>query len=395
MKTPLPRTVRPLAAAAIAAAAVLTGCSSSNATSAAPACESGHALVLVISVHQGGSAPSVPSAAACYLDTALRSREPISIVTAEGSPRLLMKSASWTLNEGQPESANPQAYGDDLGAARSAVLSAVRNAAAASDHDDLAAALSMAADQAHQTAATAARILVIDNGLSDTGAINLALPGMTAANPDEVAAFVKTHGGCPASLAGVTVTMYGAGYGVDPQPKLSTAQITRVGQIWQKTIETCGGHLDLVPTPRTDAGPATVHTVTPVPPIPDAVMPTHPVGSSLRFGDDGALRFNPDSADLTDPAAASTALAPVVKYLTEQASHSITISGTTSNGPTAWASYRTLADARAHNVQNMLTDAGASASQITCVGMGYTANPPVTDPATAALNRATRIHIDS
>jgi outer membrane protein OmpA-like peptidoglycan-associated protein len=124
-------------------------------------------------------------------------------------------------------------------------------------------------------------------------------------------------------------------------------------------------------------------------------MPTHPVGSSLRFGDDGALRFNPDSADLTDPAAASTALAPVVKYLTEQASHSITISGTTSNGPTAWASYRTLADARAHNVQNMLTDAGASASQITCVGMGYTANPPVTDPATAALNRATRIHIDS
>ncbi|WP_431235960.1 OmpA family protein (plasmid) [Mycolicibacterium psychrotolerans] len=349
----------------------------------------------MISVHQGGSAPSIPAAAACYLDTALRTGEPVSIVTAEGAPRVIMKSATWTLNDGQPESANPQAYGDDLATARSAVLTAIHNASAASDHDDLLAALAMAADQAHQDdPAASVRILVIDDGLSDTGVINLAQPGMTAAEPDEVADFVRTHGGCPTSLTGVSVTMYGAGYGVDPQPALSTAQITRVGQIWQKTIEACGGHLDLVPSPRTDPGPATTHTVTPVPALPAAAMPLQPTGPDVVLNDDSALRFNPDSADLTDPAAAQALLTPIAKYLAEDAHHAVTVSGTTSNGPTAWPSYKTLSEARAHTVANILTSAGAPAAQITCRGDGYTANPPVTDPATAALNRTTRIHID-
>lgn len=352
--------------------------------------------MLVMSVHQGASAPSVPSAAGCYVESALKSSLPISIVTAEGTPRLVMKSATWTLNDGKPEAVNPQAYSDDLGAARSAVLGAVKNAAAASDHNDLTAALSMAADQGHQTAPSRVRILVIDNGLSDTGAVNMAEPGMTAADPAEVAAFVQAHGECPTNLAGTAMTMYGAGYGVDPQPKLSTQQITRVGQIWQRVIETCGGHLDLVPTPRTDPGPHTTFTVTPVPATPDPVMPATPVGANITFSDDGGVRFAPDSAELADPGATATALKPVANYLTSDPRHSISIFGTTSNGPTSWPSYTALAQARAQAVQKLLTTSfGVAPAQITCLGLGYTANPPVSDAATAALNRTTRIHVDA
>lgn len=378
------------------AAGLLAGCSTTEATPSAPICDTGKALVLVVSVHQGSSAPAIPSAAACMVETALRSAVPISIVTAEGTPRLLMKSATWTLNDGQSESSNPQAYGDDLGAARAAVLGAVQAAKATSDHNDLAAALATAADQGHQTSATGVRILVVDNGHSDTGAVNMAQPGMTAANPDEVAQFVRSHGGCPSDLSGTTMTMYGAGYGVDPHPRLSNQQLTAVGQIWQKVIEACGGHLELVPTPRTDAGPDTTFTVTPVPVIPDAVVPARPAGASVTFGDDGPLHFKPDSAELTDPTAAQQALKPVADYLNQDPDHTITIFGTTSNGPTAWDSYSALALARAVAVQQMLTTAlGARVDQIHCVGMGYTADPPVLDPATAALNRRTRIQFDA
>lgn len=374
--------------------AVLSGCS--NPTAAPPPgpdCNTGQTLVLVVSVHQGASAPSVPAAAGCFIDSALKKAVPISIVSAEGRPRLLLKSATWTLNDGQPESSNPQAYGDDLAAARSAVLGAVTTATAASDHNDLTAAVSMAADQGHQESSSGLQILVIDNGLTDAGAVNLARPGMTAANPDEVAAFVQGHGGCPANLAGTTMTMYGAGYGVDPQPKLSSQQITAIGQIWQKTIAACGGRLELVPTPRTDPGPDTHYTVAPVPANPDAVMPPAP-GDVLTFGDGGALRFRPDSAELIDPGAATAALKPFANYLSADPGRAITIAGTTSNGPTSWASYTQLAQARAEAVAGILMSTlSVPTRQIHCVGMGYIGDPPVVDPATAALNRRTRIQI--
>jgi outer membrane protein OmpA-like peptidoglycan-associated protein len=295
----------------------------------------------------------------------------------------------------QPEASNPQAYGDDLAAARSIVLGAVSTAQAATDHNDLLAAVSMAADQAHQTAPTGTQILIVDNGLSDTGAMNLARPGMTAADPSEVGAFVQGNGGCPANLAGTTMTMYGAGYGVDPQPLLSQQQITAVGRIWQDTIKACGGQLILAPTPRTEPGPDTPFTVTPVPPSPDAVMPAAS-GSVLTFGDGGALRFKPDSADLVDPTAAASALQPVADHLRTDPAHAVTIAGTTSNGPTAWSSYTELARARAQTVAAILITAfSIQPRQIHCVGMGYISDPPVVDPATAALNRTTRISIDT
>lgn len=381
---------------ATAAASVLAGCSATHAAEPAAQCDAPRSLVIVLSVHQGASAPSLPAAAACDLEAALRTRAPISIVSAEGHPRLLMKSATWTLNDGQPESSNPQAFSDDLNAARAAVLGTIRSARADSDHNNLLAALAMAADQSHQSGATGVRILVVDNGLSDTGAVIMAQPGMTAANPEEVAQFVRSHSGCPSDLSGTTMTMYGAGYGVDPQPRLSNQQVTAVGAIWQKVIETCGGHLDLVPTPRTDPGPATRFTVTPVPVVADAVIPARPTGTTVTFGDDSALHFNPDSDQLTDPAAAQIGLQAVATYLAQDPGHAITIYGTTSNGPTAWPSYTALATARSLTVKNVLTATlGARSDQIHCVGLGYTADPPATDPATAALNRRSRIQFDS
>lgn len=305
----------------------------------------------------------------------------------------MLRSATWSLNDGQPESANPQAYQDDLTVAHSTVLTAVQTAEASSEHHDLLAALTMAADQGRQTGSTT-RVLIVDNGLSDSGAVDMTRPGMTAADPGEVADFLAAHGGCPASLAGTSMTMYGAGYGVEPQQKLSLRQVDQVGKIWQAVIAACGGRLDLVPTPRTEPGPETRHTVNPVTPEPDAVMA--PVGKTLRFIGNSELRFGLDTDELADPAAAADALRPVADYLNGDGTRSVTVSGTTSNGPTGWLDHVALATARARRVERLLVDTlGVDPAQVRCEGLGYTANPPVVDPATAALNRTTRIRIDS
>ncbi len=230
-------------ALAVYAIASLTACSPPTELGpAGPPCSppAASALVLVVAVHQGASSPSVPVAAACEVESAIRSTTPISVVTAEGRPRLVLRSATWSLNDGQPESANPQAYQDDLTVAHSTVLTAVQTAEASSEHHDLLAALTMAADQGRQTGSTT-RVLIVDNGLSDSGAVDMTRPGMTAADPPgEVADFLAAHGGCPASLAGTSMTMYGAGYGVEPQQKLSLRQVDQVGKIWQAVIAACG-----------------------------------------------------------------------------------------------------------------------------------------------------------
>lgn len=387
------RVAASVAAAALGAA--LCACSHAPTDQPSAECDPGGALVLVVSVHEGGSAPSIPAEASCYVESALRHGIPISAVTAEGSPRLILKSATFILNDGQPEDANPQAFGDDLGAARARVLQAVKGASAQSDHNDLMAALAMAADQGNRENAARAHLLILDAGLSDAGSLNMSQPGMTEADPAEVAAFIRDHGGCPPSLAGVSVTMYGAGYGVAPQPKLSNAQVVEIGKLWQATVAACGGRLDLVSTPRTDPSPTTSYTVIPVQPRADAVVPIA-AGETLTFDGAGALRFSPDSAELADPAAAAAALQPMADYLHADSRHTIAISGTTSNGPTAWPSYVALSQARAETVAAILTQRMAvDRSQIRCAGLGYTATPPALDPASAALNRTTHITIDS
>jgi len=65
----------------------------------------------------------------------------------------------------------------------------------------------------------------------------------------------------------------------------------------------------------------------------------------------------------------------------------VTITGTTCNLPTTWPSLEELGRARAEAVATQLLARGVTPSQITTLGAGYTANPPVTDPATAARNR--------
>ncbi|HUO40312.1 MAG TPA: OmpA family protein, partial [Mycobacterium sp.] len=284
---------------------------------------------------------------------------------------------------------------DDLRQARGAVLGTVRAATARSDHADLLTALGIAADQGRQSG-DSVRILVVDNGLSDTGPVDIAAPGMSTADPSDVGAFVASRGSCPASLAGTSMTMYGAGYGVAPQEVLSTQQMGSVGRIWQEVIAACGGHLDLVPTPRTDPGPDTPFRVEPVAPLPAPTMTAMPAGQTLEFTGESALTFAADSAELRDPGAARTALAELADYLRGGPSRTVTISGTTSNGPTAWPAYVDLARARSETVKALLVaEFGVLPQQIRCEGLGYVADPPVVDPATAALNRRTRIHVDS
>jgi outer membrane protein OmpA-like peptidoglycan-associated protein len=66
----------------------------------------------------------------------------------------------------------------------------------------------------------------------------------------------------------------------------------------------------------------------------------------------------------------------------------VLISGQTANYSTRWPSLEALATARAEQVKADLVVRGVSATRLTTKGLGYQANPPQVDAATAALNRS-------
>ncbi|WP_313535434.1 OmpA family protein [Arsenicicoccus bolidensis] len=373
----------------------LTGNTSAAEPSSPLSCTYASSLVLLVSVHQGAAAPQLPQSAECSVRRAIQEHAPISIVTIEGSPRVLLNAKTWELNDGQPEKDNPEAYADDRAAAQAEVGKVIRTATASSDGNDLTAAVAMAADQSRvgRTGPSAATLIVADTGYSDRGAVNMTRSGMSAAEPADVADMVKRTNSCP-TLAGTQVVLTGFGYSASPQPALPLFQKNNITKIWQDTFSACGAKATVAPEARTGSGPRTSHTVMPVPAASEPTLPSKPqVGSSLVFRDSGTLRFAPDSADLLDPNAADETLEPFATYLKSSRQHQVTVTGTTANGSTRWASLKALGLARADRIKSILVKLGATAEQVTTVGLGYTANPPVTDPATAALNRSIRIEV--
>lgn len=401
----LPRSAHPakalLAASLLSATVSLTatGCgTASQATDAeskpTQSCEAPSSLVVLIAVHQGAPAASLPASAQCSVDRAIAAGAPISIVTIEGKPKVLMTSRTWELNDGQPEKDNPEAYADDLAAAGATVAKTVKGATASSNGNNLMTAMAMAADQSwsRRIGTSDATLIVADSGYTDSGAVNMTQAGMTSADPNEVATMIKGSDSCP-DLAGTRVVLTGFGYATDPQPALPLSQSKNITTIWEKTLTGCGAKVTQAREARTGAGPRTEYTVKTVSPAAEPRLPARPpVGSSVVL-DENALRFAPDTADLLDPKAADTALRSFATYLTSDARHRIRVTGTTANGGTHWPSLQALGQARADRIKTLLVKLGASAAQITTKGLGYTATPPVVDAATASLNRTIRIEV--
>lgn len=265
--------------------------------------------------------------------------------------------------------------------------------------NDPLAALSTAA----RNAAPGADIYLIGSGLSTVNPIDLRVTGW-GVNPTDLAADLSRRGLLP-NLSSHNVTFIGLGDTRAPQENLSNPARTKVHAIWTSicakalaaSCTTIAGDLPDVPSATSTATP-----LIPVPEDPSLAFaaPTaeNPV-QRLTFNDDTVVRFQPDSATLTNPAAVGHALTPAAAWLKIDPAHKVQITGTTSSEPPspAWLDNKALALARADAVRVVLVERlGVSVGQIKTSGAGYTANPPDggpnnLNPERAALNRAVNL----
>ena len=337
-------------------------------------------LVLVLPVHQGAST-GARSPWRCAIREALDTGVPISVVTAEGLPKVAVRGFLST-----PTRVNLQAHQDDLDAAEATLVLTVNSLRASSAGNDTWAAALLAADQG---ASTGSPVLVLfsDNGLSDTGLIRMTEPGMPLADSGDVVTFVKDNKAC-GRLAGSTWVLSGLGEAVLPQPALSARQRANIAEIYASSMKACDAAVTVRPAPASGSGPTTTLRTGRVTPETPATLSVRPA-TRISLPDSSALGYQPDSAEFRDLTAARATLAHIAEQLRSQPNVTVRITGRTSNGATAWVSHEALGKARADRCAGLLVQAGVRPSQITTVGAGYTAQPPVTNPTTAALNRST------
>lgn len=375
-----------LATAALAAA--LTGCATAAGDPAG--CPTGPtpapALILLVGVHANAPTAGVPAQLACDVQATLRAGNPVSVVSLDGDPAVeaTLRVAS--------TAQNGTAFNDDVIIAENEVISAVRNARASSDGSNLVAGFGVAADLATSAGAHGARIVLIDSGLPDRGALNMTVPGMIGADPDEVADFLADQG-VLRKVAGMTVDLVGVGYTTSPQEPLSPAQIDNVTQILTAALERADATVRVLPVPRTGDAPDTPYTTTPAP------LPAEPVfdpGTTIVYDDTTALGFRPDTTQPRDPDAARARLATVAGWLTADPDRRAIITGTCASAGTRVGRAR-LSHARADAIKTLLVGLGVDPDQLTAKGAGYIADPPdrrpdgTLDPAKAAHNRSVRI----
>lgn len=377
---------------AVTSLVLLTGCGGAGgmapAGSASAACTPADELILVVGVHQNVPAPNVPAELACDIESTIRAQHKVSVVTLEGQPRPVL-SETFELR-----TANDAAMEDDIKRAASAVVTAVREAAATSDGADLTEALAVASDLDASDGTRNARIAVIDSGLSDRGPLNMTAPGMLGANPAEVAAYVSASGLLP-DLAGQEIKLVGTGYSALPQQPLNAAQRANVDEILTASLSAAGASVTVVPVPRTGEGPDTSY-VTATVTLPEDQ--TYELGGTqaLVFDDTSPVGFQPDSTELRDPEAARATLTALADWLAADPTRTALITGTSASvGPPE--GQVAISKERAEAVKTLLVELGVNADQITTVGAGYTASPPdrlpdgTLDPAAAALNRSVRV----
>lgn len=337
------------------------------------------ALVFLVPVHRYAAA-GLSSEQLCAADEAMVKGTPIGMVSVEGRPRILMD--MWT---GKIPGNNDTVRQANRVKLLAQIRDLAQKAMPTSDGSDLVSALGLAADLGRSVAqGRTVQLVVTDPGLPDHGAIDYSKPGEFVASADEIANHVKSAGQCP-RVSETVVSFVGTGYVLAPHPALTNADRARVTEHWAQTVAACGGKAEFVPAGLTGAAPTTAHphaTITPTDYVDFA-----PNGK-LELVGDSPLAFAPDKTTYAHTAEATAYLDGLAAKLAAHPATHVRILGRTANGSTAWPSLVALGKARAEQVKTDLVARRIAADRITTDGLGYTANPPQVDPATAALNRA-------
>lgn len=369
-------------ATAVACAAVVAGLAGCGAASTG---ESRGALAIVVGARNNTPPPELDGLAAQARDTAVTDRSFLSIVVADGRP---FEAGHGVL---QVNAANSIAAQEQQDANRRKVDQALDAAAAKTPEADLLAALDLAARAIHSRPGPHT-IVVVDSGLSTTGALDFTQPGLLDADPKELAQSLADARELP-DLHGDDVVFQGLGDVADPQQPLGRPVRMQLIAIWQAVAEASGaGHVAVEESPLEGRPDADLPSVTPVVP-PSGV--TCGAGAVVLTGADVA--FRPDSSEFLDPAAAKAKVAPIAAQLVA-GSFGATLVGTTARVGDDAGQVR-LSQLRAQAVADLLTSLGVPADRLTVVGKGSHFDGYLADhdaaghlvPAAAAANRRVTI----
>lgn len=241
----------------------------------------------------------------------------------------------------------------------------------------------------------AGTVVLVDSGLSTSGALDFSLPGVLDTPADELVSFLRTTGALP-DLRGLTVVLIGIGDVARPQQKLGTRKKHLV-ELWRTIAEASGAAcVTSIEVTRTDVAlEGDVKPVRPVPVPPPVVY--KPQGLTV-LRDAGEVGFQQGQAVFRDLEAARGVLRPIADQLKAQRSYHLQLTGTTARwGPRD--KQLDLARRRAEAVKQELVGLGADPSQIETRGLGSYFAQYVPDngpdgvllPGPAQQNRTVRI----
>jgi OmpA-OmpF porin, OOP family len=325
-------------------------------------CTKNGPVVFVVSGRQNSPAPLLTGGMLSAAITAIREGSAIGLVDLDGRPSLIRAGA---FNDPGADPAALQAAQQQY---LNSIANAVEDTRAADPHAEVLDALNVAGQAIRAACPHGGTIYLEDSGLQDTGAVNFTQPGMLAALPTDVVAFLADAGDLP-SLDGITVVLTGIGDTAAPQQPLNLSQQANVIAIW-KAIADAGGatSVRVDPTPLTGPAPEHVPAVALVT-VPPATM-WSPSDNSYVFADSGAVGFEPNTVVFRDPDAADAALRQLAQYLVASPSTRIELSGTTARWGTL-SDARTLSLQRAEAVKAVLVQMGVSPSQIVTRGLAW------------------------
>lgn len=346
-------------AGVLALCAGLTACAS--ATAEGGACDQSDQRNLGIVAGNTGNAPAVAvsDAAKGQLEAVAKSNGSVTVVVPAGTPQ-----AMGTTSLGSTAQDAVVCENDQRGKLAQ-ITGYLGGLAAQTPQVDFLGAI----DQASRNlGSNPLGVLVIGSGLQTTDPLDFAGSGLLYADPAQVVADLSARGLLPTGLKGVTVYWSGMGDTAGAQQPLTIPARSNLAAVWTAVVKAAGGTLSLLPEPASGAAATGLPTVTPVPVEAVATKTdwTHPI--VIRNSD---LHFTKNTADFSDPAAASQVLAGLVPAI-EQHSQSVTITGTASKDQATDNTADTaLSLHRAEAVKAALVALGVPATQLTTAGVGF------------------------
>jgi outer membrane protein OmpA-like peptidoglycan-associated protein len=370
-----------VAAAALAVTATMAGCGGDDAA------QPTGSLAIVVGARSNMPTPVLEGKAAEARDAAVAQQSYLSVWVADGAPTQAAKGRLVV------DAHNDVARDQQREANRQRVDQVIADARASAPESDLLQALTDA-ERSIDSQPAEHTIVVLDSGLSTTGALDFTQPGMLDADPQELATSLKAAGELP-DLDGVRVVFQGLGDTAAPQPKLGNARRQHLIDIWTAVVAAAGaGDVEIEQAPLQGDSAEGLPTVSPV--AIDAGVSCGAGTVTLTGGD---VAFQADSAVFLDPDAARTTLQPIAEQM-QAARLTATLTGTTANvGDKAGQSR--LSQQRAQAVADLLVDLGVPRASLVVIGLGSDFPGYVQDhdaagnllPGPAAANRKVEIRM--